>query len=243
MNFSDNFTKMRQTLGLTQRELSRQLGFHHQAINNIERRGAEPSCKMLLKIGQQYNININWLLHSQGEMFNDTEPEKALPLTFPMARPEGTINITEAPNPERDKICYIHIINSIVTSPDDKRIFYADVIGRFPMYKTILGETKPEELLGIIVKGDNMSPTIFDSDIIFCIPGKLQGGNLYVIQYHNQLHVRRIDFVGAGYRLICDNQNFENKTISKDDDNFQIIGLVNMFLHLCLRTQHKIFLS
>lgn len=73
---SKNLKQIRTNLGLSQQEIARQLGIHQVQYGTYERGTRKPSADIFEKLVQIYNVNINYLLTSQGEMFinnNKTE--------------------------------------------------------------------------------------------------------------------------------------------------------------------------
>jgi transcriptional regulator with XRE-family HTH domain len=63
------FRAIRQKLGLTQKELSRQLGVPIKNLSTIEVEGQLPTISLILKLMQSYKLSPLWLLTGKGEMF------------------------------------------------------------------------------------------------------------------------------------------------------------------------------
>ena len=68
MTIGDRFKKTRDSLGLNQSELARELGVNPSIISDIERGDKEPSKKIISSLIVKYQINSNWILTGQGEM-------------------------------------------------------------------------------------------------------------------------------------------------------------------------------
>ncbi|MDR1128121.1 MAG: helix-turn-helix domain-containing protein [Treponema sp.] len=67
-----NFERLkiiRETIGANQSEFARTLGFASSFISGIERNKKDVSRELLQKLLQIYQVNINWLLSGEGEMF------------------------------------------------------------------------------------------------------------------------------------------------------------------------------
>ena len=62
--------KIRKTLKLSQKEISTQIGITYRAYSGYERGERKPSFEFLALLFEKYNINLNWLIVGQGEMFN-----------------------------------------------------------------------------------------------------------------------------------------------------------------------------
>lgn len=61
---------LRKQLKLSQEEISTQIGISYRSYSSYERGDRKPSFEFLALLFQKYNINLNWLIVGQGEMFN-----------------------------------------------------------------------------------------------------------------------------------------------------------------------------
>ena len=61
---------VRKQLKLSQEELSTQIGISYRSYSSYERGDRKPSFEFLALLFEKYNINLNWLIVGQGEMFN-----------------------------------------------------------------------------------------------------------------------------------------------------------------------------
>lgn len=64
--------KIRQDKGFTQELFGEKLDVSKQAIANIESNHSNPSIPLLCKLIENFNVNINWLLHETGSMYLDS---------------------------------------------------------------------------------------------------------------------------------------------------------------------------
>ena len=62
--------KVRKTLKLSQEEISTQIGITYRAYSGYERGERKPSFEFLIQLFKIFNINLNWLIAGEGEMFN-----------------------------------------------------------------------------------------------------------------------------------------------------------------------------
>lgn len=89
-----------------------------------------------------------------------------------------------------------------------------------------------KDLVGLVVSGDSMEPTIHDDAAIIVNKAKNQAmdGNIYVIRTGNRLWVKRTQWLlNGGLRLISDNKTYSNIDISAQDlenEDVEIIGQV-----------------
>ncbi len=61
--------RIRTELGFQQGDFARQMGIHQQQLSKYERGENKPSAEFFTKLVEKFNININWLLTGNGEMF------------------------------------------------------------------------------------------------------------------------------------------------------------------------------
>lgn len=73
--FSENLKKVRQKLGLSQKELSTKIGIQQAQYSRYEV-GTSPSTEVLEKLVKEFNINVNYLLTGEGSMFITPELSK-----------------------------------------------------------------------------------------------------------------------------------------------------------------------
>jgi transcriptional regulator with XRE-family HTH domain len=60
---------IREAKGLNQNDLGLSLGIQYQHVSKYERGESVPTWENLIKLIDQYNVNINWLLTGKGKMF------------------------------------------------------------------------------------------------------------------------------------------------------------------------------
>ena len=74
-DLAERLKEIRRTKNLTQQELGQILGVTKQAVANVESGHNKPSIEFISKLIENLNINSNWFLIGQGEMFNASEFE------------------------------------------------------------------------------------------------------------------------------------------------------------------------
>lgn len=78
MNINARIKKLRQSLNLSQDDFGKKLGVTRGAITNIELNKTEPKPLFINLICEVFNVNTNWLLNGEGDMFLSFSPyEKA----------------------------------------------------------------------------------------------------------------------------------------------------------------------
>jgi transcriptional regulator with XRE-family HTH domain len=69
MPVNDRFKELIKTLSFTPNSLSKELNVTQPTIKKLEKGETLPNAKVLIPLLERYNVNINWLLGGQGEMF------------------------------------------------------------------------------------------------------------------------------------------------------------------------------
>lgn len=68
----ENLAKLRKKLNLTKDEFALKLGIAPRAYVNYERGERKPPYEMLIKLSDEFDVNLNWLINDKGEMFNES---------------------------------------------------------------------------------------------------------------------------------------------------------------------------
>ena len=69
---------IRERIGITQAGLGDKLGIQSQHVSKYERGETVPTWENLIKLTESYDVNINWLLTGEGEMYIDLKPRYPL---------------------------------------------------------------------------------------------------------------------------------------------------------------------
>lgn len=64
---------VRKTLNLLQKDFARSLDISNASLSEMEAGNAKPRFELLYNITKRYNINLNYLLHGEGEIFMPNE--------------------------------------------------------------------------------------------------------------------------------------------------------------------------
>lgn len=71
MTQGERVLEIRKTLGLTMDKFGEKLGVQKSAISKIEKDRVNLSDQMVKLICREYNVNYDWLMDGEGEMFSD----------------------------------------------------------------------------------------------------------------------------------------------------------------------------
>ena len=73
MCIRDRIKAIRQSLNLTLEKFGQQLGVTKVAVYNIEKANRNVTEQMRKAICREFNVNYNWLVSGEGDMFNQTD--------------------------------------------------------------------------------------------------------------------------------------------------------------------------
>ena len=60
--FKERLKELRVAKGITQKDLSAELGFSRTTVNDWETQGSEPSFNTLMKVAKYFDVSIDYLL-------------------------------------------------------------------------------------------------------------------------------------------------------------------------------------
>ena len=203
------FRLMRESLHLSQIELSEKIGFPQQTISRIEiglQKPAEPILKILKYL---FNVDRSWLIDGEGEFsMQDAQTSGAL-----AGESEGTILKLLEANERRHSPADIPIYNAWPGAGSGSLDTKNHLALRHEWIQNKLG-TVPEKLVAITVSDDAMEPTLKNGDVILVNLniGHVIDNAIYVLNVDGTLMVKRIEkLVGGGMAIRSD-----NKSISPD---------------------------
>ena len=67
----ERIKKIRNNLGLTREDLAKGFGVGENFVGHIEQGRTIPTPHLLFLLCLQYNVNVNWIITGEGEMFRD----------------------------------------------------------------------------------------------------------------------------------------------------------------------------
>lgn len=71
----DNLKKIRQELDLSVAKFSEKLEMPAMTITKYERGERTPSAQLFVQLYKKLNVNMNWFVSGEGEMFNSSKPQ------------------------------------------------------------------------------------------------------------------------------------------------------------------------
>ena len=170
MSLGKRFREFRKEIKKTKQSIAEMLGSTQSNINLYEKDDITPPVKTLQIIRQAFNINLNWLLNGDGEMFMQTIHEQANPQlikqkVFQLLRNEfSLLESGEAQlSIDNDNFWYMGIGGDIACG---EPIPFVHEVGDqlIPISKKILNNPKEVDILR--VNGDSMMPDIEHEDLV-----------------------------------------------------------------------------
>ncbi len=86
MTFGEKIQKLRKEAGLSQEELSYQLGVSRQAISKWERDNGYPETEKIVRISKIFNVTLDYLLNEDSIQTPEIVAEQGIYVSREMAR-------------------------------------------------------------------------------------------------------------------------------------------------------------
>jgi len=202
----------------TNKELAEKLGTSLSNIDNWKKRNSIPQ-KYILLTSQMTNINPDWLLTGEGEMYRNNK---------------GGLNIAEHKIENAVEINYLPEVYAAAG--------YGAVNGDYPSVETMqctldfvasILNVKNSYNGGVdIIKviGDSMEPFISNGEVVVIEKtNNAQNGDIVIANINGNIYVKRLekDPFGKWVKLISENPEYETIKIEDDELNYlQIVGIV-----------------
>jgi SOS-response transcriptional repressor LexA len=251
MKNSERLKRIRETIGVSQSEFARTLGFAASFISGIERDTKDVSRELLQKLLQIYQVNINWLLSGEGEMFlgNPERSPKILEklslgaiidqrlekIEAQIAKIEGQLKKKDIDG--LDSGMFVSEPESEYTIDYEKAPFVENVAAGWPIYQSEdhsvyidvpkqLIKTKPENYYVARVKGTSMiAAGIPDGCLaLFRISDTPRDGAIQIVERQGEATVKRMrEIPGKGWKICF--EDYTRRFIEIDPgDEFHIQG-------------------
>lgn len=195
-----NLKKHRESKGLSQAAVARELGISRQTYNNYELGKREADYETLLKLADFFDTTVEYLISDNPTIKNasvlDSEKIRMIPLFESVSAGFGA---------------------------------YADScrIGFMPVY--VESDYDAENMLAIIVKGDSMYPKIEDGDtVIVRKQNDFENGDIVVALIDgDEGFVKKIYSDGNSITLVSINPEYQDKVYKgKEMERINIVGVV-----------------
>ncbi|UII20033.1 XRE family transcriptional regulator [Fulvivirga ligni] len=208
----ERVTMLRELLQMSQVKFAERINISQGALSQIENGKSQISLDTLRSISNELNVNCNWLVNGNGDIFQQEEDED---------------DATADRRNEKVSIELVHEGDSII--PLVKEEAHAGYIGGYnnPEYLKTLDVYKiPGYQNGnyrlFEIEGESMIPTIYPREIVICShvedPTRIENGTLCVIVTSDGIAAKRVYFYENDKSLfILKSDNSKFKTYSIQD--------------------------
>ncbi|CAH1546779.1 XRE family transcriptional regulator [Vibrio harveyi] len=184
---------------LSGRKFADKCGVSHTVMGRYLSGDTSPTLEALIKISRANNVNIDWLAGVDNISFENARFLSASDFeTIPLYSAEASAGCGSFQHD--DSIIGEHLI----LVEDLKRL-----------------GIKKDDACAIKARGDSMTPTLMDGDLLVVDTREQIGvyDGVYAISVDNQLLVKRLryDIASQGYHIISDNPEHDNFLLTKDE--------------------------
>jgi len=209
------------------------------SLSEFESGNREPS-KEFIKTLSEIGISIDWFLSGTGSMLKPKnrlnegkilhEKAENSALNLPDApdgitikkKPRGIPLVFESDKEFEDGIVIPVLGDNPVSAGYGEGVGDGELPTRYIHAPKELG--KYPHLMSLPVRGDSMTPTLNDGDMVVCDGGGWDGDGIYVIKTVDETFVKRVQHTPQGYRIVSDNKLYESYTGSAEE--IAIVGRV-----------------
>jgi len=222
MTIGDRFKELRENLHFNQSELARLIEANPSIISDIERGEKEPSKKIISALIIKYQINSNWLLTGEGEMFIKTAGNEIAPTghQIPLLRQKVSCGPGQHWEDETNIDRYVSVFD-LVPRLKTGRVYAVPVNG--------------SSMLGAGIKDGDI--VLFEADT-----DKLTSDGIYVFSLDGDVFCKRLEFDALTRQIkvfsvrVADLEKAELAMNFKADDaalsdRLQIFGRVFAWFH------------
>jgi SOS-response transcriptional repressor LexA len=193
--FSERIEKVRETFGISGTQFAEKLGIVYRTYMNYKA-GTTPPPEVLGRISDRFNVSAKWLLTGEGPMFTERQAQE----------PDVVEQLAEP----------IPVVGEIQAGPN----------GAFPYDWTEFYIPRPpwitgEKVFGVVVRGDSMTPTYRDGDVVICeVPNgehnrARMGEHAVVVLDDYEAVLKIFNDLGDKVRLDSLNKDYEPITLDK----------------------------
>ncbi|MFQ5672982.1 MAG: XRE family transcriptional regulator [Nitrospinales bacterium] len=228
-DIGSRFKFMRESLCLSQQQLSEKIGFPQQTISRIESGQQKPAESILKILKYLFNVDRSWLMDGSGELEMDFIP---IGRALAGGTDETFLKLIEAHERCRGS-ADIPIYNAWQNPGSGSLDTEKHLVIHREWIQNKLGVV-PQKLVAVTVSGDSMEPTLKNGDVILVNLnlGYLMDNAIYVLNVDGTLLVKRIERLVAGgvvlrsdNKLVSPDQNIDNEQAGRLD----IVGRVVWF--------------
>lgn len=225
MNYGDRIRMVRERVKLTQQSFGLFAGVNKQVMYNIEKGRSEPSSVFLTILSEHFNVNVNWILTGQGEMFLAKENSKAISSL-------GAVSLREIQDTDTSDIIRVPLLD-VSASAGKGLINYDDSVTRWVGLPDIfIFPHNPKHVALLEAKGFSMMPTIDNKDMLLVAENETEliSEKVYIIRIAEELRVKRlVKLSNSNIVIWSENESYGREELTPqqwDERGIQIMAKV-----------------
>jgi phage repressor protein C with HTH and peptisase S24 domain len=210
---------------LNQKNFASELNTSSGYISEVETGKTLPGCGFLFLLKRVFNVDANWLLTGQGEMFGGQKPEATVHIVTPE---EGQRLLKEKEG--IDTFIPVPLIEEKIAAGNPMFIENGDIAGYCVIYERW---ARGKNLVCVRIKGESMHPTICDGSIVgIDLNNKeFEEGRVFAARYNDGCTVKRVFRQDEDYLILSsdnpDRINYRDMIINlKETEVTPLIGKV-----------------
>jgi len=234
MNQGDRLRKARKTKGLSQEALAKAIGISRVTVTQIESGSVKSIDGInLIRLAEELNVSPSWISTGKGEQSIETKYDRS-------SSDIGKQEIAHMASKYSAALVALKLSQRKVLIPiyedieasagggsiNNEEIAKDHMLVEKKWLQETVGQTS-ENMAIIKVTGDSMEPTLSSGDMILVDLTSISRNNLhdgvYVITRNETTHVKRLQNLETGIRIISDNKAYETETVT---DGLTVCGRV-----------------
>jgi repressor LexA len=202
-SIGDRIREARLNKELDQASLAEKIGIVTRTLQRWEKSEQVPDGAALMKLARATNVQPNWLLTGDGEMYPPpSRPENVFPLTSAVRR---KVHLVDLP------------LVSAVPAGKVSTMFHPDYVDTY----VTVDDVKDPQAFALKVKGNSMAPRIEDGDVVIVSPQQeARSGDICVVRVGGEDTLKKVKFEGNYVHLVPLNPEFDPTTVKRKDVDF-----------------------
>jgi repressor LexA len=202
-SIGDRIREARLNKELDQSSLAEKIGIVTRTLQRWEKSEQVPDGAALMNLARATNVQPNWLLTGDGEMYP------------PPSRPENVYPLTSA---VRRKVYLVDLpLVSAVPAGKVSTMFHPDYVDTY----VTVDDVKDPQAFALKVKGNSMAPRIEDGDVVIVSPQQeARSGDICVVRVGGEDTLKKVKFEGNYVHLVPLNPEFDPTTVKRKDVDF-----------------------
>jgi len=224
---------LRNMLQMSQVNFAKKIHISQGALSQIENGKSQISLETLRNISQELNVNCNWVVNGQGNIFlnGDAKPSKARDITKVVVKATGT------------KKPGLPLVRANQQKQYLKKFGNSDFVKELDMY--LVPGFEEGDMRMFEVPNEDMAPSLVPGEVVICEAQEdhtaLENGTLAVIVTKEGLFMRRVHFyANEKHVLILKSDTRKVKNLNIHHDKVEEIWVVKGKITSAFASEGKI---